>query len=99
MWTSPALILAFFARPFDRRVLAYWLAAILTAGPSLLYYDRGGAQFGMRHALDFEPFLFALIVIAIRNGVPAWGRILVAYSIAVGLLGISYWNNAYRPWY
>ena len=99
VWTSPALVLAFLARPFDRRVMAYWLATILTAGPALLYYDRGGAQFGMRHALDFEPFLFALIVVAARNGVPVWGRILVAYSAAVGILGVSYWNNVYRPWY
>ena len=37
--------------------ISLWLATVLMAGPSLLYYANGGSQFGMRHALDFAPFV------------------------------------------
>jgi len=46
-------------------VLTLWGATLATALPSFLYYDTGGAQYGVRHALDFEPFLFALLALAL----------------------------------
>jgi hypothetical protein len=95
-WTSPALLLAFFARSPVRWVLALWLAAILVAVPSFLYYVNGFAQFGMRHALDFEPFLVALMMLAVRQRVPAWGKALIAYSIVVGVWGCWYWLQFVR---
>lgn len=95
-WTSPALILAFLARRPQTLVLAMWVAALLTAAPNFLYYVNGFAQFGMRHALDFVPFLFVLMGIGSRNGLPAWGRALIAYSILVGLWGCWYWNALLR---
>ena len=52
-----------------------------------LYYVNGFAQFGMRHALDFEPFLVALMMLAVRDRFPRWGYVLVAYSVVVGLWG------------
>ncbi|MBV8196777.1 MAG: hypothetical protein JO263_01460, partial [Candidatus Eremiobacteraeota bacterium] len=55
-WTSPALVLAFLARSPLRWVIALWVSTILIAIPNLVYYVNGFAQFGMRHALDFEPF-------------------------------------------
>ena len=58
-WTSPALVLAFLARRPVRWVIALWSATLLVAIPNFLYYVNGFAQFGMRHALDFEPFLVA----------------------------------------
>ena len=91
-WTSPALLLAFFARGPKRWVLAMWVAAFLTAAPNFLYYVNGFAQFGMRHALDFIPFLFVLMALAARNGLPVWSRVLIAYSVAVGLWGSWFWN-------
>ncbi|HMF29325.1 MAG TPA: hypothetical protein VKE42_11170, partial [Candidatus Cybelea sp.] len=66
-WTSPALILAFFARKPAVWVVSLWIAAVLTALPNFLYYVNGFAQFGMRHALDFEPFLVALMMLAVRQ--------------------------------
>jgi hypothetical protein len=90
-WTSPALVLAFFARTPLRWVIALWAAALLTAAPNVLYYVNGYAQFGMRHALDFEPFLVALMMLAVRRRFAWWGYALVAYSVAVGLWGCWYW--------
>ena len=60
--TGPLVLLAVFAFP-----VALWAAALLVAFPSFIYYVNGFAQFGMRHALDFEPFLVALIVFTLRN--------------------------------
>jgi hypothetical protein len=96
-WTSPALILAFFARGPLRWVLALWLLTILAAIPNFLYYVNGFAQFGMRHALDFEPFLIALMMLAVKERFPKWAYVLVAYSVAVGLWGCWYWHAYVRP--
>jgi hypothetical protein len=90
-WTSPALILAFWARSPWRWVLALWAAALLTAAPNFSYYVNGYAQFGMRHALDFEPFLVALMMLAVRFRFVWWGKVLIAYSAVVGLWGCWYW--------
>jgi hypothetical protein len=95
-WTSPALILAFVARTPVRWVFALWAAAILTAVPNFLYYVNGFAQFGMRHALDFEPFLIALMLLAVREQLVWWGRALILYSCVVGLWGCWYWLTFVR---
>jgi len=95
-FTSPALVLAFFARTPARLVVALWIAAALTAAPNFLYYVNGYTQFGMRHALDFEPFLFALMCLASRNGLRWWGSLLVWYSAAVGVWGYWFWTAFYR---
>jgi hypothetical protein len=96
-YTSPALLLAFFARRPRFAVRAMWLATVLVAGPSLLYYVNGAAQYGMRHALDFEPFLFVLMVLAARIELPRWAVYLTVYSIAMSGLGIWYWLAVIRP--
>jgi hypothetical protein len=95
-WTSPALIYAFFARRPVQLVIALWAATLLTAAPNLLYYVNGFAQFGMRHALDFEPFLVALMLLAARNGLALWARVLIGYSILAGMWGCWYWNAFVR---
>jgi hypothetical protein len=95
-WTSPALLLAFFARGPRPLVTAMWSAAALTAIPSLLYYVNGFAQFGMRHALDFEPFLFVLMALAARRGLRALGTALCLASMLAGVWGAWYWRAFIR---
>ena len=95
-WTSPALIFALWARRPRAFVLAMWSAAILTALPSLVYYVNGYAQYGMRHALDFIPFLFALMAVASRERLPLWAKALIVYSCAACLYGVWYWNAILR---
>ena len=91
-WTSPALLLALFARRPAPLVAALWAATLLVAAPSFFYYATGFAQFGMRHALDFEPFLVALMALATAAWMPVWGAVLCAYSAAVGTWGVWYWQ-------
>lgn len=95
-WTSPALILAILARGDRRWIIGLCAAALLTAGPNFIYYVNGFAQFGMRHALDFEPFLIALIALAASRKLPWFGYVLMAYSMIVGLWGCWFWNVYYR---
>lgn len=95
-FTSPALILAFFARRPAVLVLGLWAATVLTAAPNFLYYVIGFTQFGMRHALDFEPFLFALMCLAARNGLRWWGSVLCLYSALAGAWGLWFWSTYVR---
>ena len=97
--TSPALALAFFARGPRRAVVTLWIAVALAAAPSFLYYVNGFIQFGMRHALDFEPFLFALMALAARERLRWWWNALIAWSLIVQCWGCWYWNAFYRPSY
>jgi hypothetical protein len=98
-WTSPILIFAAWARGRRPAIASLWVATVLVAGPSLLYYVNGASQFGMRHALDFEPFLFVLLAIAARRSWPLWAAVLAFWSSSVGLWGIWYWNTWYRATY
>jgi hypothetical protein len=95
-WTSPAFVLALFARRPRALTLGCWAAAALVAGPSFIYYVNGYAQFGMRHALDFAPFLIVLMALVLRERMPALGPPLILWSCAVGSWGVWFWNAFYR---
>jgi hypothetical protein len=95
--TSIALVLAFFPSWRGRVPLlaTLWAATLLVAGPSFLYYVNGGAQWGMRHALDFEPFLLPLVVLGALR-LPAWVTYaLCGVSVLVGIWGLWYWRAYY----
>ena len=98
-WTSPALLLAFLARRPRYLVTAMWILVAIIWIPLIFYYANGASQFGMRHSLDFEPFLFVLIALGIRERIPIWGIILFAYSIAFGFWGLWYWRVFFRAGY
>jgi hypothetical protein len=95
-WTSPALILAFFAKGKRTTILALWAVTILAAIPDMCYYLNGWYQFGMRHALDFEPFLIALMAMASIPKMPRWAMWLCVYSALAGLWGVWWWNANMR---
>jgi hypothetical protein len=95
-WTSPALAIALFARRPRPLVIGLWLSTLLVAGPSFIYYVNGYAQFGMRHALDFEPFVIVLMALAIPARVPLLAKIAIGWSVIVGFWGIWFWNVYYR---
>jgi hypothetical protein len=95
-FTSPALVLAFFARKPAGIVRWLWITAALVAVPDFLYYLNGWYQFGMRHALDFMPFLFVLMAIACRERMPKWGMTLIVYSAIAGTWGVWWWGTYMR---
>lgn len=91
-FTSPALILTFRARTPRSMVIALWIATAVVAAPSFLYYLNGYSQFGMRHMLDFLPYLFALMALGVRDRLPGWGVGLIIWSALVGAWGVWWWN-------
>jgi hypothetical protein len=98
-WTSPAFVLALFARRPRALAIGLWVAAVLVAGPSFIYYVNGYAQFGMRHTLDFAPFLILLMALAMRERVSPIAGVLLAWSVLVGCWGVWYWDVFYRAAY
>ncbi len=95
-FASPAMILAFLAREPRRLVIALWITIVLVVAPSLCYYLNGWFQFGMRHALDFVPFLLVLMALGVREHFPKWGIALCMYSALVGAWGVWYWDTFFR---
>jgi hypothetical protein len=89
-FTSAPFVYAVFAgTSFEAIVL--WCATLATALPSFFYYDNGEGQFGVRHALDFEPFLFALLVLAMKRRPSRIETIALAAFSAFGLYEGLFW--------
>jgi len=81
--TTPALLMAAWAGLRDRTNQVLWAAAVLTAVPVLLYYGGGGADtYGYRYALDFTPFLLALVAVAAGSRFGGLERALIVASVA-----------------
>jgi len=93
-YTSPALAIAFLAPIRERAVQLLWLATLLCAVPAMLYYSTGMVQLGARHALDFIPFVYALMAYAIRARPSFWYVPLFAWSIAFGVVELAVWTRA-----
>lgn len=93
---SPGLLLAFAAPIRERFVQLMWLATLACAVPNFVYYTTGMSQFGARHALDFIPFMLALMAIAVRRSHQYWAIPLVAWSICFTSLELWVWE--WRPW-
>lgn len=80
--TTPALLIAVGASLRERLNLVLWAAAVLAAIPVFLYYGGGGAQtYGYRYAMDFVPFLVALVAVAMRERFGNLERALIALSV------------------
>ncbi len=95
-YTSPALAIALLAPLRERAVQLLWLATLLCAVPALLYYSTGMVQLGARHALDFIPFLYALIAFAVRARPSVWYVPLFVWSIVFGVVELAIWTQAPR---
>ena len=95
-FTSPALVLALRAQYPRPLIILMWMTTFFVAAPSFLYYLDGWYQFGMRHALDFEPFLFVLMALGVRQGMPLYGKFLCGYSALAGAWGVWWWNTFMR---
>ena len=89
-FTSPALALAFLAPARSRETICLWAATLLAAIPSLLYYVNGYEQFGMRHALDFTPFLLPLVARGLQRVQTFFTYALIGFSILANAFGIWY---------
>jgi hypothetical protein len=71
----------------DRLVFACWAAIVPLTLVNWLFTGTGWAQFGYRFALDFIPFLWLLVVIAVPK-VRWYHLVLIGLSIMVNLWGV-----------
>jgi hypothetical protein len=86
--TTPAVLIAFAASLRDRLTVVLWSSVILTAIPVFLYYGGGGAAtYGYRYAMDFMPFLFALVAIGLRDRFGNMEKVLLGLSMGFVLYG------------
>jgi hypothetical protein len=89
--TTPALLIAVGAGIRNRTSLVMWSAAALIAVPVFLYYGGGGAYtYGYRYALDFTPFLLALVAVAAKQRFGALEKALIVLSIGFVTWGFIY---------
>ena len=80
--TTPALLIAVGASLRERLNQVLWAAAIMAAVPVFMYYGGGGAgTYGYRYAMDFVPFLVALVAIALRDRCGNLERVLIGLSV------------------
>ena len=80
--TMPALLIAVGASLRDRVNLVLWGAVVVTAIPVFMYYGGGGAStYGYRYAMDFVPFLLALVAVALRDHFGSLERVLIGLSV------------------
>ncbi|MCB9728070.1 MAG: hypothetical protein H6744_11595 [Deltaproteobacteria bacterium] len=96
LFSTPILFLLMrpAAMPPIRRAL--WLAVAAAAIPGLLYQNTGWEQFAYRFAMDYLPYLIALLAV---GGRPLTGRVkaVILFGVAVNLFGAITFGR--MPWF
>lgn len=90
---AAAIALAVWTR--DRLVLACWAAIIPILLVNWLFAATGWAQFGYRYGLDFMPFLWLLVVLAVRR-VQWHHAVLIGLALLINLWGVL-WIFKFSP--
>ncbi len=94
-FTTPAFVLAIFAKFRTKIAYVSAISAIFIALPSLMHGGNGFTQFGYRHTLDYLPFLLLLTASGMGDRVRWWMKALIVLSVLVNLWGvimISFFN-------
>jgi HAMP domain-containing protein len=86
LFTTPILALLLWPKEKPKLRIALWLAVAFAAVPGLFYQNTGWKQFGFRFALDYLPYLFALLAVESR---PLTRRVkaLIIFAILVNTFG------------
>jgi len=94
---SPALYAAGWVDYRRDRLSCFLLAAaVVCAVPFLMNYGNGYAQFGMRYAMDFLPYVGILAAMGMtRKPLGGWKAALIALCMLLNLWGPVYWNYFY----
>ncbi len=87
LWfTSPFLMWIVWPARKDTLTAFLWVAAILTAIPSVMYQNTGWVQFGYRFANDYMPALFLLMALSGRRmGGTFWAA--AVFAVVVNTFG------------
>jgi hypothetical protein len=79
----------------DRLVVACWAAIVALVIINWMFAATGWAQFGYRYGLDFMPFLWFLVVLAVRR--VRWHHaVLIGLAVLINLWGVL-WIFKFAP--
>ena len=86
LFTTPALLLLVRPRVHAPLGRALWATVFAAAVPGLLYQNTGWEQFGYRFAMDYFPYLVALLAC---GGRPLTRRVkgVIVFGVVVNLFG------------
>ena len=83
--TSPIFLIIFKAGWRNRYVLFSGITAFIIFIAVMGYYGIGYDQFGYRYALDFYPFLFVILLFAVKDKFPSWIKALIFITFFTNL--------------
>lgn len=96
---SPALYFCFVPLWTKRKEPFVWVlfASVITCAiPFVLNYGNGFAQFGMRYAMDFLPYMILLACMGLTHGkFRPWKSAILLFCICANVWGPIYWNCFY----
>ncbi len=78
-------------RSRNKLVLACWAAIIPMALLHFGYAITGWPQFGYRFALDYLPFVFLLVMVAMGDDLRWHHKGVIALSVAINIIGVLWW--------
>lgn len=101
VFIGAAILAAFKVR--DKIALACWAAIVAIALANAAFAATGWSQFGYRYGLDFTPFLWLLVLMAIGRGPLRWHHwMLMACAFVVNLWGMlwlyHFWPQELFDW-
>lgn len=96
LWvTTPGLLYALWPKKIDARWVGIGLAIVPVMLLNLAYQNSGWVQFGYRFALDYLPFVFALIALGGRRLGPFF-KVLLVWAILVNAFGAITFDRAWQ---
>jgi hypothetical protein len=96
LWvTTPNLLTALWPKKISATMVGLFLATAAVCIFNLLYQNSGWIQFGYRFALDYLPFLFALIALSGRRFGPGFWA-LALFAVALNTFGAITFDRAWQ---
>lgn len=96
LWvTTPNLLTALWPKRVNATMVALFAATAAVCIFNLLYQNSGWVQFGYRFALDYMPFLFALLALSKRRFGPAFW-LLALLAVAINTFGAITFDRAWQ---
>jgi hypothetical protein len=93
---SGTVLFAALLAPRSRVSAALWVLMLLALLPNLLYYDNGDQQFGIRHELDFAPFLVALLALVVRAHKTRLIYYVGCFNVVCGIVWLTTFRMIYE---
>lgn len=96
LWfTTPNLLTALWPKRVNATMVGLFVATALVAVLNLAYQNSGWVQFGYRFALDYMPFMIALLAMSGRRFGPGFWALAI-FAIAVNTFGAITFDRVWQ---